>query len=255
MSDGVRKRSVNEWRAASLRVTAFPAPGAMKAGRDLWGELALGEASSHERKKGGEETFQGPALDNWLVITSNLGRTDWLFLPDPTQDGAPFPDLGSFPEAVGVFLGLVRNWFGNNCPGLDRFAFGAEVRLPVETRVAGYRQLSCYLPFPIDGETSSDFLYQINRRRASSVRTDVEINRLTKWSVAGGMKLNVPFLPVLPESSAVVQSSEVGHACRIDLDINSAQGLSEPLRPEQVGRLLEEFVQMASEIVQEGDIQ
>ena len=257
MSEGLAKRAVNEWRAGLLRVTAFLAREASLENRNLWTELGLGEPEIHEKKKG-QVTDQGLVLDHWLTISSASSRIDWLYLPKPDVpedvEEFGFSDVGPFPEAVDKYVGLIDGWLERECPKLSRFALGATIRLPVSDRLEGYKQLSAYLPFKIDGERSSDFLYQINRHRKSAVVPDLTVNRLTQWSVAGltGLAGQVMFSAsgISPDLRKYGSSS----ACQAVLDINTDPENRTGFERKQVKALLDEFVLMAKEIVAEGDI-
>ena len=50
-------------------------------------------------------------------------------------------------------------------------------------RELGYRELGRFLPAVRLDEDSSDFSYQINRPRRSTVIPELSVNRLSKWSV------------------------------------------------------------------------
>jgi hypothetical protein len=256
MSEGMAKRVAADWRASGLRVTAFLAPEVSLESRDLWAALNLGEPESHEKKKG-QVTDQGPALDQWLVITAAISRIDWLYVPKPDESEETefgFRDVGPFPEAVDKFVALIGGWLQRECPKLVRFAFGATARLPVASRIEGYRQLSAYLPFRIDGEASSDFLYQINRHRKSTVDPELNINRLTQWSVAALTGLAGQVILGPSGISPVLQPYGSQSACQIIMDVNSDPEYLKGFQKTQVKALLDEFAQMAKEIAAEGDI-
>jgi hypothetical protein len=253
MNEAFTKRRVEEWRAAELRVTAFPAND-VDLGENLWEGLKLGPEAAYERKKG-TVTIQGPALGYWLVLTTAPGRIDWLCLPEPSEDLSGFVDIGEVTQAVPAFINLVQGWLRDRSPDLFRLAFGATVRLPVHGRNQGYRHLSCYLPFSIDAERSSDFLYQINRPRPSQSLPGVGINRLTRWSVTvtTNVTVELPAPPMFNPGTVSPRSTE--HACQIVLDVNSMPGLKEPFTRDRVLPLLDELVAFSVEIVREGDIQ
>lgn len=265
MSEGVTKRPITDWRASRLRVTAFPAPDAPYNNHDLWAELAaattdlksLGERESQETKKGKATTTQGPALDNWLIITTTSTRIDWIYLPKPDESEGEdfgFRDVGAFVEVVDRFAELVGGWIDVHCPRLTRFAFGATIRIPIKDRIEGYTQLSAYLPFQIDENTSSDFLYQINRRRPSNIDRELEINRLTKWSVAALTRLGGELLLSPSGVSSTVKPYASQSACQVEMDFNSHHEYVKGFEKGQVRTLLREFVDMAKETAAEGDI-
>src|SRR5262249_18400556 len=140
-----------------------------------------------------------------------------------------------------------------NCPKMKRLALGSTIRLIVEDRIAGYKQLSAYLPFAIDGDQSSDFLYQINRKRQSSVVPSLTINRLTQWSVAALTRLTgqltIGTSGLLPDMRKYDSKS----ACQATLDINTDPEYQACFEKNQVKDLFNEFVELALEIGTRGD--
>jgi hypothetical protein len=161
------------------------------------------------------------------------------------------PVLGPFIETLEVFLGLTNRWFElETCPPLVRLAFGAVLLQPVENQTQGYEILSTYLPFQVDLEETSDFLYQINRRRESATGiADVKINRLAKWSV---QKTSQGFVPIIP----LGQPQQLAEflACRLELDINTIAEFEGEFSREQLPRLFDELVALGKEIAEQGDI-
>jgi hypothetical protein len=120
---------------------------------------------------------------------------------------------------------------------------------PVEDEKAGYRQLSTFLPFELDPD-SSDFSYQINRPRPSQALDDLEINRLCKWSVARIRSLRL----TLGSGSPIAEAVDVLTACRLEFDVNTSPKWGQkPLPSEALPALLDELHHLGQEIATEGD--
>ncbi|MGO8898441.1 MAG: hypothetical protein ACLQU5_08830 [Isosphaeraceae bacterium] len=156
-----------------------------------------------------------------------------------------------FPEATETFRNALRTWLEDQ-PNVARLALGAIVKLPVDDREAGYGRISDYLPFDVDPVRSSDFMYQINRARQSTVLPEVTVNRLSKWSVGRLVRAAVILdqVPVTVSIHEVSQSS----SCRLELDINTSPNSPFPLPSARLPALFDEFVDWAREIITEGDI-
>lgn len=248
---------ITAWLAQTLRLTAFPSPVAEIADPTWWNDL-VGEPPetrvSHPRK--GEQREEGLFEGEKLTLRVQPTRIDWLFASADDQERQleGIPTVGPFLDSVDIFFSLMRHWFElEACPAVQRLAFGAVLLQPVENREAGYRKLSPYLPFvELDPKGSSDFSYQINRPRDSKLRIpDLTINRLSKWSVATMRGVG---LSLSPASVVDYALGEAFFACRLELDINTAQDFQEEISPEQLPAVFQELVDLGREIASEGDI-
>ena len=144
----------------------------------------------------------------------------------------------------------MQQWFNSTTyPTAIRLALGAIMLNEVTSRHVGYELLQKYLHFvKIDTKNSRDFMYQINRPRASREIPDLVINRLSKWSVVTVAQGEVQ----LPLSiSKVITQSFFG---RIELDVNSAAEYQDTYDGPTSQWLFEEFVEMAEEIARKGDV-
>jgi len=243
----VDRPPITEWLAETLRLTAFPSP-ATEITKPSWWEDLVGELPENrisQPRKGGQQD-EGPFEGGKLTLGIQLDRIDWLFTAADDQ-----VSIGSFPESLEPFLRLMLRWF-ELCPPVQRLAFGAVLILPVTDRNIGYRQISAYLPsVQVDPEGSSDLSYQINRpRNSTSGVTGLRINRLTRWSVSMRRRAELSFRPA---SVGYFLGSE-SHACRLELDINTAPDFQGELPTQQLPRIFQELVDLGKEIVREGDI-
>ena len=177
------------WQVETLRTTGFPSPAAPVVASTWWKDLIGEEPETRVlQPRRGDHREEGVLDNGKLVLVVQPARVDWLFtVADAHQiEGRSLPAISSLPQALATFHQLMLRWFAlETCPSLIRLAFGAVLFQPVDDRQTGYRRLAVYLPsVTLDPEGASDFLYQINRPRASSEITGLRINRLSKWSVA-----------------------------------------------------------------------
>ncbi|MDQ7034545.1 MAG: hypothetical protein Q9P01_06835 [Anaerolineae bacterium] len=115
---------------------------------------------------------------------------------------------------------------------------------------AGYEKLTELLPFKIDAENSSDFFYQINRRRNSNTISNLELNRLSKWSV---LKLQTALIRTDIAANQLITLPEA-YACRLELDINTIQNFEGELDQDKLSDLFYELINLGKEIATKGDI-
>jgi len=162
------------------------------------------------------------------------------------------PSAGQFDVICPTFTELIERWLTTTAPKLSRLAFGATVLLPVTDRVAGYKQLSSYLPsVELDAENSSELLYRINRPRYSqSADPELRLNRLSTWSVAA---FDERFVSMTGDQTTVVKSDKV-FACRIEVDINTSPDYSHKFVPPNSSVLFKELVNLGMEVIDKGDV-
>jgi hypothetical protein len=159
--------------------------------------------------------------------------------------------IGSFQDCLDSFLELMTRWFKIS-PSLRRLAFGVILALPVDDRKSGYELIANYLPnVKLDPVGSSDFLYQINRLRNSELVSDLEINRLSKWSV---VKQGLARVDLLPEARVSLFPSSDTFSCRLELDINTSADYKSDLPADKLTSVFLELVDLAKEIAVRGDI-
>lgn len=237
---------LNMWEVELLRLTAFPQPD-FEPDKDWWAKI-VGEQPDNEKSqpKRGIRQYDGDFENGRLILALQPNRIDWVYRavesPEQTRQ-----ILGIFPEQVQIFQDMIEGWFHlDNCPSLDRLAFGAILHQPVENTNSGYKLLTNrYLRFDADLDDSSDFFYQINRRQQSEVIKNLKINRLMKWSVSKWQAVMVaPVTRTLPAEYSV----------RLELDINSLQEYQESIQVEEARLLFDEFVSLGKEIAIHGDI-
>lgn len=247
-----------DWKVESFRATAFIRPGETEPVQALWTAL-VGSSPERidQRPKEGTTNVEGSFEGARLTLSSSPLRTDliWTVEFDLTAPHTEFPSIGEFEKVHKTFLTLGDQWLSRN-QSLTRLAFGSILVLPVASKEEGYRRLGSFLPqLTIDPVGSSDFVYQINRPRTSKVIDGLNVNRLSRWSVAITQALSMQFS--LSPGAAEAVGGPTGpsfSACRLQLDINSDPSQIEPLRSDMLVPLLNEFVELAREIATRGDI-
>lgn len=237
--------ALERWEADLLRVTAFTSD-AIPATRceEWWKAVAGGVAESMTNKPAlALYAAEGPIDDARLTLNIAPGRVDWILLPD-VQQLISGNSLGQFAGRDRRFSDRLSEWLHHPQMTVQRVAYGAAVRLPVQNRTESYRILSSLLPnLKVDPDGSRDLLYQINRPRPSREIENLLINRLSKWA---SVRLEAGV------NSVKISSSDFA---RVEIDVNTDQNSQGNLATENgVFRLVSEFMELAREIVANGDI-
>lgn len=246
--------TLSAWQAQLLRLTAFPGPSVELTDNEWWSEV-VGEPPDSKTFQPKEKSWQEEGIVGESRLILNVQpttRIDWVSTvqEDQSLEVGTLSTLGALPDAVNSFSEMIQRWFSlDSCPTVIRLAFGAVLVQAVESRQEGYHLLSQhYLPFNIDNEGASDFLYQINRPRESKSLPRLGINRLSKWSVGVMRQLRFTMPPSL-------ESDVWSHYhCRLELDINTVPNPEVELAKEQLPGIFEELVTFGLEIAAEGEI-
>jgi hypothetical protein len=253
-TSGNPRAPLDAWAVEMVRLTTFHQPGKIGSTEGWWKHLTGQDPNDSVGKPKTGERFESGEWEGGLLILHSQprdGRLDWIATGSPDD-----PDLLSrtrVTDRVPRFLSLMNRWLADSLyPETNRMAFGGVALLSVPDGVVGYQRVSDYLPFDVDKTTSSDFLYQINRRRESKILPEIQINRLMKWSVAFAVRQAITFdkdslttvgVPGPPES-----------ACRLELDINTVPRPDYTLPRDRLPALFAELVELGQEIILEGDI-
>ncbi len=253
-TDARSERPANPgWQAESWRLTAFVETGSQVAEPNWWTAL-VGEPPETRvsNPRQGLLQEQGAYEGGTLILGVQPGRIDWHFTATPSQQDvptAPASLLGSPSESMGPFRPLAVRWFELS-PPIIRLAVGGVLLQPVDRREAAYRVITSYVPgLNLESPDCSDFLYQINRPRSSTVHPGFRINRLTKWSAAATMLLQVTLPAPIPLSQ-----QELYVTARLELDINTAADFTSELSRSELPALFDELVKFGLEITERGDV-
>ena len=242
--------STHLWQAESLRLTVFPVPESDHSVQSWWTELLDGPPEQIVTKpRSGETRLQG-TTDNLLLQLRAEPMRITLGCSAKPSSSPPIGEhtLGPYNEAWGEFSTLVAAGVSlGTFPGIERLAFGAVLCRPAKTLQSGYRILERYLPNVTIDDGSSDFLYQINRRRPSRVIDGLQVNRLSKWSIALVQDM------MLRGDGAVLKMA-TALSCRSELDINTDPSNKGELPRDRLQDLFAECVAFADEIATNGDV-
>jgi len=245
--------SLEAWRTAGLRLTAFPSHPVRADQVGWWGKLT-GEEPDYKRslRKRGEHREQGQFKNSLLTLQVQPDRIDWALTGADEEDQETVPTVGALPGAIDGFLDLMLSWLDfDDLPPLQRLAFGATLEHRVEDQTQGIEWIAKYLPSVSLGlEDLSDLVYQINRpRSAESPVNGLRINRLCKWAVVnrvGG------FVKLGPDSARFERKHNYW-ACVLDLDINTVAGSPEELPTDSLSQVFTELVELGKQVAAEGD--
>lgn len=246
-------RSLSDWQVHSLRTSAFLTSLLSLDTETSWWEQAVGEPPETKlsRPKQGLQQQEGPFAGGQIGLVLQPNRVDWHFTAEIMSGFLKGAEtVQTFPETLRAFSVLVAKWLEmGSLPPIGRLAFGAVLLLPVADRNQGYRQLSDYLSYVRvpEGEEATDLLYQINRPRKSiSGPSSLQVNRLSKWSVA---RLRLRDL----DPRSVSDPLQEKYFCQLELDINTSPEWREELSRPYLIPVFEELIRLGEEIAQEGD--
>ena len=242
--------SADAWRVEMMRLTAFPVSGPpIDAAfvRDWWPKLfSTPPEKVTQDLKIGVTQLQGRVNDAFMVAVQNPVSFELRRLADdPEQSPPEQDDISPYAAAVPAFQDLALRWIGlENCPPLRRMAFGAILLQPVDSYENGCAILNEHLSNVKVHPDSLDFLYQINRRRASSAIDGLLLNRLSQWTIQ-----HLQQIAISPDGTPANKSE--AFACRMELDMNSVPS-NELLPKDRLPNLFKELVDMAGEIANKG---
>lgn len=253
----MEQRSLDDfWQIERLRFTAFIQPGADTQSYKSWIDLFKGEPDKISfSKKENRLQAEGVFNNGRLISQVQPNRFDWHFsfleaeeeIEVKSEEAVKilqkpqFQTVGPFKEEIiNSFKKLMSFWLEGS-EQIIRLAFGAVLLWRVKDQTAGYKKINLFLPKVCLDVESRDFLYQINRRRPSITKiSSLDINRLSKWSVAR----------LLHSEKATPGSS----ACRLELDINTIPEFTETLPVDKLSEIFEELLDLGVEIAHKGDI-
>jgi hypothetical protein len=245
-----------QWTVESVRCTAFPVQNANFDPANWWTDIVGGKPDQVTTQPiEGTYQAQGSKLGGVLQLLVQPLRIQWSLGPNPPdrQDQEwQIPNVGKF-EQLSEFLQIAKNRLSVG-PKLSRLAFGAVFLDVVENRESGYDRLDQFLPsVELESSKMRDFLYQVNRRRSSNAIEGIQINRLSKWSVAEISPMTIQ----IDAGQRGIKSSfgDPTSALRLELDINNVPSPEKFFDTDSAVKLLDELTEMGLEISESGDIQ
>ena len=249
-SEKIHNSDPNLWQGQLVRLTAFPTKLELDVQQSWWNDLFgdTAEKINYDKKQFlHQET--GTLEGNPLILKMQPGRIDWHYVArqELSELMEGIPALGPFLHVLEYFSPLMLKWLGK-CPELKRLAFGAVLLQPAADHASAYESLGKYLRSVQVDPNTTDFNFQINRRRASKVGIpNLEINRLTRWSA---LKMGVH---ITDPTGGGLRPAE-RFAARLDLDINTSQEFAGPLPSDKHAALYQELVELGREITANGEI-
>ena len=236
------------WRAVNLQLVCFPVDPQIGLAANWWSNLTGIEECESTRKRM-ERVDDGAYQGRGLKMQIDLLRTVWITGPLATDDTIPnfmddVPTLGDFSVASDDFREVMHKWLTTDCPPIYRLSFAGHVLWKQETREAAYAKLGEFLPMQIDPE-ATEFLYRINRKRPSTIIVG-DINCLRTWS-ALKFEMQIGLL------GAAASHSHVKFGTSLQFDVNTPAERTEELPRESLCDLLDELIDMARRIADEGD--
>ncbi|MCY3947416.1 MAG: hypothetical protein OXF44_14155 [Anaerolineaceae bacterium] len=241
------------WDVVALRTTAFPKPSSETLGLGWW-DSVIGEPPEErkEQPRTQESVEHAKRGKGRIELQINPVSVNWIHHITEVQPQEKFEALGEFQSNCEEFTALMNKWFNLDAvPDLGRLAFGAVLIQSAHSHEAGLERLAKYIrSVQVDPDNTSDFLYQINRRRASRQAIDgLVINRLTKWSVG---RLRVLMTQSDGRSSFLPTTSE--SLVQLEIDINTVPEFEGVIKREEISDVFEELVELGSEIALKGDV-
>jgi hypothetical protein len=216
----------------------------------LWWKELIGtepEQSIADLRRG-EKRDSGFFQNNRLNLHVSRNKFAWVYqFSDQALKDFDIPVIGSFLEEVPSFRKLIVESFKKvEYPILNRVAFGCVLLVKVNNEAESLRLLQRFIPnIKLDPHDSSDFFYQINRRRISTVVPELKINRLSKWSTSTWS---------LAEMSEGRNIQTATTFCQLELDVNTVPDYAGELDPDVISQVFSELIDYAIEISEKGDV-
>ncbi len=244
-----RRAELSAWTAENLRLTAFTDEDLNRFDPSWLSEFCGNSAINVQEERAiGARNQTVPFESGTLAVATSPGILNLIFAPTAQPDPT-FSTHVPLTESSDVFKSVSRRWLEQS-PAIQRLAFGAVLRLPIEDRESGYRLISNYLNFDLDPTNSFDFSFQINHPRTYKPDSlNIKINRLARWSVAGA------FVFMMHPQTQAQSKRKVKSYCRLELDINTNPEHVRALPNAELLNLFETLIDFGTEIVKEGDLE
>lgn len=243
-----------QWMAYQLRLTSFPIPLSQFDPTNWWHDT-VGEIpeSQQIQPKLNRRTEIGPFENGKLILEVQSDRIDWRYssiIDDPLRIPFSEEELVPLQNLLSGFQQIANHWLGM-APPLIRLAFGGRLGIPVVSRSEGYQHLADYLhPVRLNPDNMSDFLYQINRPVISNIVPDLQLNRLSKWSVVSATRGTIVIGEQGPTSTTLTHEFFYSH---LELDINTRAENTDNFQSELLFPLFMELVHLGQGIAFNGD--
>lgn len=239
------------WEAELARVSVF-APDTKALALDTW-EKTIGSPATQTVDRPADRVSQSSGVyKNYNVqLNAAPGRADVIMTANIAAAGAQLSAaslmIGDPTIAISDALDITRKWMRART-GIQRLAIGLSVSVEAENGKTATKLIADRIPtigdFANGGE---DLAVQINRIVNSKVDPEVRINRLRAWSAAQVGLIQIGIVPI----GAPAVPVGLTFRAQLTIDVNTAQ--NSVINVEQVDALLDEMVEMALEIAENGD--
>ena len=247
---------MDNWEVKQLRLTIFPTEGEIDPNA-IWENMVSEKPETiNTITKLRQVTMQGTYQLGVFTIVLQQDRIHFTYEAalDPDELGV---NLGTIDEAERAFSTLTEKWFSfSAATSASRIAFGMILDIPVKSREDAYVKLDELLHDVKVGRNTSDFLYQINRRRERDFNGNkILINRLSKWSanLQFQSRFNVKVTELEPPSHKAFSTNSL-MTCHLEIDVNTVEEPSIQFAREFQKEIFAQLVDMANEIAEKGDI-
>ena len=247
--------NIGDWDVENLRVTLFPTSGPRSTDQQtgLWQEVTGQPPDSIDSRPRQRLTrVFGRIRDNQLLLGIQDERVDWHVQPFVPANEQPdgVPTVATANEMLTIMHDAVQKTL-STVRIVQRLAFAMSLVREVPDVPTGMYQLSGYLPnVTLDPAGSSDFIYQINRRRRSASVSHAEINRLGRWSVD---QIGSIGFRVVAGQPRVHQDESPYYVRKLVTDINTTPTTS-AMANDRIHDLFHEMVVISNELATEGDV-
>jgi hypothetical protein len=243
---------MHEWQLQNARLTVFVTPDTVVAST-LWQDTVGEEPENSVFQRATSTRIEtGPFADGTLSVQIQPMRIDWGQEPAGLGPELGLPRvLGPFPAAAEPLLQLGRRWAtSGKFPSATRLALGFVLISRTASRREGYQELSQFIDGVPGTPDATDFLYQVNRPRASRAGIeDVQVNRLSKWSVGG-----YRFFTVAPGTpNPVSNPMPLLYHLRLELDISTSVIFQGVILGERVEAVIDDLLAAALEVCEHGN--
>ncbi len=248
---------MRNWEVQQLRLTIFPQFGSELDPDKLWMSV-IGEEPElvQAHPKQGVLLMQNPYHLGMLKFNLLPDRIHWVYEVPKNSDDLD-SSLGSIDATLSKFAEIANKLFSiGSKPSAIRIAIGLILDSPVQSKEEGYQALSELLSYVEIDRNSSDFLYQINRPRKMRLgETEIEINRLSKWSVAVQVQSQFVFqLGSTKQGSVKSLSGNKMVSCHLELDISTDEDNQRAFDHGEQKSIFDRLIEQAKEIYEKGDI-
>lgn len=247
--------NIGVWDVESLRVTIFPPAGFQSAEQHtaLWQKVTgqPPESINLNPRQGLTQAF-GSIRGNQFILAVQAERVDWHVRPLMLQNEPPqgIPTVVDPQNMLGAIHDGLQHSL-NTIRVVPRLAFGLSLVREVANVPIGMQQLSHYLHnVTLDWSGSTDFIYQINRKRRATSVPHAEINRLGRWSVE---EIGSIAFRVMSGQPTVRQDSGIHYVRKLVTDINTTHATG-AVANNKIHDLFHEMVSISNELATEGDV-